>query len=215
MRDSKTMLRPTSVVDNVGLTSGQQTAIVRVVREGLTGGELEFRQGLMSHLLQGRLEPEQRRIVFQRGLNYFRGQVTKSLVLKAAGDDDDGDPETTDTEEELKRKINRRIKRSGKGGLRLEYLNDLIAEHGALRIAHTLRDMATRIRFAAGRLWLDDPTTTAHQGAKRGLHRSMEGTPVALLLRKAEPEAGPVAGRYVIRAPESAPPRLVCRDTKK
>ena len=175
-----------------GAASGLKTLVIDI------GGT-----GIKAVVLSEAGEPTQRRIVFQRGLNYFRGQVHK-----AAGDDDDGNPETTETEEEIKRMINRRIKRSGKAGLRMEYLNDLIQQHGALRIARILRDMGTRFRYKAGRLWLDDPTATAHQGAKRGLHRSMP-EPERLILQKAAPE------KYVIRAPDSPSPRFSCRATKK
>lgn len=182
------MLRVESIVKGLGLDPARETSWTKFLEDQLNGGtnELVMRKALHSRMLEERMEPELRRALFQRAMNYKRDQMRKSTfeVLTAE--------QILEKAEARGGTYHRRVPR--KNGKGFTYIYDP-EKYDSREDAHVSGPDARDARIKKG------VSTKLEEAGKKGckvddmkeLAKKYGGKEVAAVLRKQCGEGGPMS----------------------
>lgn len=194
------VMRIEGITDGLGLDPVRENAWNQFLDDQLNGGvnELVMRQAIMGRMIDERMEPEMRKAIFQRSMNYYRDKMSKSLFQVVTPD------EILEKAEARGGNYHRRVpKKNGKG---FNYFYDE-EKYASRNYAHLSGAEARdgRIKKAVGAM-LEEKTECVPEDMK-DLVKKYGAKEVAAVLKKQCGDGGPVEfknGKFKARKMEKS-----------
>lgn len=179
------VMRIEGITKGLGLDSARENSWNKFLDDQLNGGvnELVMRKALHSRMLNERMEPEMRKAIFQRSMNYYREKMSKSVVQVLTPD------EILEKAEARGGSYHRRVpKKNGKG---FNYFYDE-AQYSSRDYAHLSGAEArdNRIKKAVGSMLESKPEFAPED--MKDLVKKYGAKEVAAVLKKQCGDGGPV-----------------------